>query len=166
MKHLEHLPQGFVDLAREGLLSVQVIDRLGLNRAEIVTLASTSPMDREQFRPLKAKMPPLERMIWAAFSVFHLCTSTYKADREDLATAFIQCSQKMGNESEAANDCLLWAGCLVVTVQTIESEELPYRREAKEILLTRFKMSVDEMSAVAQRFLWNEAMSAGLKAVI
>lgn len=165
-RRIESLPKGFAALALKALLSIQVIERVSMSRGQVVTLASRATMDREHFKALRQKLPPLERMIWLAFSVFHLCTATYKVDREDLAEAFIECSRKMMYGSEAENDCLLWVGCVVATIQEIEDWELPHRQEATEILLSKFKMSIDEMNVVAQKFLWNKAMSAGLTEIM
>ncbi len=123
-------------------------------------------MDREHSTALRKKLTPLDHLIWMAFSAFHLCTATYQADREELAEAFIECSRKLVDGSQAENDCLLWGGCIAATVQAIENWELPQRQAAVDILLSRFKMGIDEMNAVAHKFLWNDSMSAGLTTIM
>jgi len=160
------LSEGFRELALKRIISIQVIERLVMNRGQIVRLASRATMDRELSKVLKERFTPLERLIWLAFSVFHLCTATYKVDREELAQTFIECSRKMVGGSKAENECLLWGGCMVATIQAVEDWELPQRQAATEIVLSRFKMSIDQMSAVAQKFLWNEVMSASLTAIM
>ncbi|KIW73838.1 hypothetical protein, variant [Phialophora macrospora] len=165
-KRLSHLPEGFRELALKRIISIQVIERVAMDRSQIVRLASRSTMDREKSRALRQRFTPLERLIWLGFSVFHLCTATYKPDREELAQTFIECSQKLIRGSETENKCLLWGGCMVATIQAIEQWELPQRHAAMDILLSRFKMSIDEMNSIAQKFLWNEAMSAGLTKIM
>jgi hypothetical protein len=165
-KRLSYLPEGFRELALKRIISIQVIERVAMNRSQIVRLASRATMDRESSRALRQRFTPLERLIWLGFSVFHLCTATYKADREELAQTFIECSRKMIRGSDAENECLLWGGCMVATIQAIEQWELPQRQAAMDILLSRFKMSIDEMNSIAQKFLWNEAMSTGLATIM
>ncbi|KAJ9607070.1 hypothetical protein H2200_008142 [Cladophialophora chaetospira] len=165
-KHLPNLPEGFRDLAIKGILSVQVIERVGMNRSQIVRLASRATIDREHSKVLRQRFTPLDHLIWMGFSAFHLCTATYRADREELAEAFIECSKLMIRTSEAENDCLLWGGCMCVTTQAIDKWDLPQRQAALDILVSRFKMSIDEMTTLAHKFLWNESMSAGLARVM
>lgn len=55
---------------------------------------------------------------------------------------------------------------MVVTIQAIEDWELPQRQEATEILLLRFRMTIDQMNQVAQKFLWNETMGDGLTKIL
>ena len=88
------LPKGLQELTLNRIISMQVIERVGMNRGQVVRLASRSTMDRLQFKTLRSRFTPLERLIWLAFSIYHLCTATYTADREDLAEAFPECCQK------------------------------------------------------------------------
>jgi hypothetical protein len=55
---------------------------------------------------------------------------------------------------------------MVATIQAIEDWELPQRQAAMDLLLSRFKMSIDEIIIVAQKFLWNDSMSAGLTEIL
>ena len=159
-RYISNLPEGFRELALKGIISTQVIERVGMDKGQIVRLASRATLDREHSAALRLNFTPLDHLIWMAFSAFHLCTATYEADREELADAFIECSEKLVDGSQAENECLLWGGCMVATVQAIENWELSQRQVALEILLSRFKMSIEEMKTVVQKFLWNDSMSA------
>ena len=165
-KRLARIQDGFRELAYKGILSIQAIERLALARSQIVRLASRATQDRESSTVLRQKFTSLERLIWLAFSVFHLCTATYIPDREELVETFFECEQELTHGSQAESECLLWGGCMIATTKEIEGWELPQRKEVTEIVLNRFNFSIAEMNAIAGKFLWNESMSAGLTAVL
>ncbi|KIW24772.1 uncharacterized protein PV07_10465 [Cladophialophora immunda] len=163
---LSRVCEGFRELALRRILSIQVIERLAMERSQIVRLASRATRDREDSRALREKLTPIERLIWLGFSVFHLYTATYQLDRQEMAEAFLECSRKMARGSQLENDCLLWGGCVVTATKEIEGCSLAKGEAVTKTLLTRFKMSIEEMNGVAQRFLWNESMSSCLTAAL
>ena len=165
-EQIANLPEGFKDLANSGVISIQIIQRLALSRGHTVLLASRAAMDRESSTVLRQKFTSLEQMIWQAFSVFHLCTTTYKPDREELAEAFLRCEGELTGGTQAENDCLLWGGCVIATTKEMEGWELVQRKTVTEIVLKRFKMDIGEMNAVSRKFLWNDSMSLGLSAIL
>ncbi|OAP58256.1 hypothetical protein AYL99_07346 [Fonsecaea erecta] len=163
---LSRVCEGFRELALRRILSIQVIERLAMERGQIVRLASRATRDREQSRVLRERLTPIERLLWLGFSVFHLYTASFQLDREEMAETFLECSRKMVRGSQLENDCLLWGGCVVTATKEIEGCSLPQGEAVTRTLLSRFKMSIDEMNDVAQRFLWNESMSSCLTAAL
>ncbi|KIW78819.1 hypothetical protein Z517_08658 [Fonsecaea pedrosoi CBS 271.37] len=164
---LARVCEGFRELALRRILSIQVIERLAMERGQIVRLASRATRDRERSQAFRERLPPIERLIWLGFSVFHLQTATYELDREEMAETFLECSRKMTRGSQIENDCLLWGGCVVTaTKEMLEGCPLAQGDAVTKTLLSRFKMSIDEMNGVAQRFLWNESMSSCLAATL
>ncbi|KIW96203.1 uncharacterized protein Z519_03271 [Cladophialophora bantiana CBS 173.52] len=163
---LTRVCEGFRELALRRILSSQVIERLAMERGQIVRLASRATRDREQSQALRQKLTPMERLIWLGFSVFHLYTATYQLDREEMAETFLECSRKMVRGSPIENDCLLWGGCVVTATKEIEGCSLVRGEVVTRILLSRFKMSIEQMNDVARKFLWNESMSSCLTAAL
>ncbi|OAL26933.1 hypothetical protein AYO22_03877 [Fonsecaea multimorphosa] len=163
---LSRLCEGFRELALRRILCVQLIERLAMERGQIVRLASRATSDRDKSRALRERLTPIERLVWLGFSVFHLYTATYQLDREEMAETFLECSRKMVHGSQLENDCLLWGGCVVTATKEIAGCSLAQGEAVTKTLLSRFKMSIEEMDAVTQRFLWNESMSSCLTAAL
>ncbi|EXJ72824.1 uncharacterized protein A1O5_03972 [Cladophialophora psammophila CBS 110553] len=163
---LTRVCEGFRELALRRILSTPVIERLAMERGQIVRLASRATRDREQSQALRQKLTPMERLIWLGFSVFHLYTATYQLDREEMAETFLECSRKMVHGSPIENDGLLWGGCVVTATKEIEGCSLVQGEAVTRTLLSRFKMSIEQMNDVAQKFLWNESMSSCLTAAL
>jgi hypothetical protein len=160
------IPEGFRELALAGLLSVQVIERLSLERHQIVQLASRSMLDRDYSKSLRQRFTPLERVVWQGFSSFYLCTATHQVDREELAEAFLTCMRSLAENSKAERDCLLWAACVVATTRKIENWDFTLRAPVTKRLMSDFNMELEDINAICAKFLWNDAMLTSLTAVL
>jgi len=160
------MPEGFYELAMEGLLSVQVIRRLAMNGSQIVRLMTKASDERTRWSKLLVRLVPLERISWLAFLVFHIRSNTYKKDREELAHAILKYNRQPSKHtpSKAEVDCVLWAGFLVLGVPHFENETEPPWLSDIQTMLEKHITSSKQLKEIVKKFFWNEFLSASIVA--
>lgn len=155
------MPEGFNELAAEGLLSVQLMRRLAMNGSQIVLLMSEASSDRKKWSKLLLRLTPLERIIWFAFLVFYIRSDTYQADHEDLVQALLAYDRQplRPSLSKAEVYCALWGGCLVLGLPEFENGTEPSWRSDIRKLLEKHIKSLRQLNEVVSKFLWSEYLS-------
>ncbi|KIW13193.1 hypothetical protein PV08_08380 [Exophiala spinifera] len=165
---ISRLPEGFREVALTGRVSIQLINRLEITRSQVVHLMATAT-DDERDRDWQALMlasSPLERMGWFAVLVFHLRSSTHYDNCKSLAKAVLECAQQR-YYTVAENEWILWGACLLIATPDPE-RVLTAQRHNIIAWLKRRKalLSYPRMNAIANKFLWSDGLSDGLRTII
>ena len=168
-ERISRLPIGIVNLALNNLICMQLIERIALDEKQVVALVSRTSIleDLEDSSALRQKLTMLERLIWIATSFFHRDIVSAAPEEKIHSSSigpffkrFLECSQRMIECSQAENECLLWCGCTVALTSHLARWELSRQRIILDILLSRYKITVNEMNAIAKKFFWDDSLAA------
>lgn len=162
---ISKMPEGFRELALTGSLSIQLMNRLSITRSQVVHLMATATNDERDrdWQSLLLSSTSIERMGWFAVLVYHLRSSTYISNGQELAKTILECARG-GTKSQAEADWLLWGSCLLLSMPDPDRALTRERESVASMLLQNNEgLKYERLDNISKRFLWTEGLSSNLR---